>query len=71
MEGETTVFIVSQRAASIQHADRIVVLDDGKIVGKGTHEELLKNCETYQQIARSQLSEKELGIEESEVSVNE
>ena len=71
MEGETTVFIVSQRAASIQHADRIVVLDDGKIVGKGTHEELLKNCETYQQIARSQLSAKELGIEESEVSVNE
>ena len=71
MEGETTVFIVSQRAASIQHADRIVVLDDGKIVGKGTHEELLKNCETYQQIARSQLSAKELGIEESEVAVNE
>ena len=52
-------------------AEQILVLDDGKIVGKGTHEELLKNCETYQQIARSQLSAKELGIEESEVSVNE
>ena len=47
MEGETTVFIVSQRAASIQHADRIVVLDDGKIVGLGTSEELLESCEVY------------------------
>lgn len=55
MEGETTVFIVSQRAASIQHADRIVVLDDGKIVGLGTSEELLESCEVYQEIYNSQL----------------
>ena len=54
MEGETTVFIVSQRAASIQHADRIVVLDDGKIVGLGTSEELLESCEVYQEIYNSQ-----------------
>ena len=46
------------------HADQILVLDDGKIVGKGTHDELLKNCEVYLQIARSQLSEKELGLKE-------
>ena len=68
---DSTVIIVAQRISTILHAEQILVLDDGKIVGKGTHEELLKNCETYQQIARSQLSAKELGIEESEVSVNE
>ena len=45
------------------HAEQIIVMDDGKIVGKGTHEELLANCETYQQIASSQLSAKELGKE--------
>lgn len=54
MEGETTVFIVSQRAASIRHADKIVVLDDGVIVGLGTHEELLAGCEVYQEIYYSQ-----------------
>lgn len=54
MEGETTVFIVSQRAASIRHADQIVVLDDGVIVGLGTHEELLADCEVYQEIYYSQ-----------------
>ena len=47
------------------------MLDEGKIVGKGTHEELLKNCEVYQQIAKSQLSEKELGQKESEVADHE
>lgn len=61
MEGETTVFIVSQRAASIQHADRIVVLDDGKIVGLGTSEELLKSCEVYQEIYNSQFKKQEGG----------
>ncbi len=54
MEGDTTVFIVSQRAASIQHADQIVVLDDGKMVGLGTHEELLRDCAVYQEIYYSQ-----------------
>lgn len=61
MEGETTVFIVSQRAASIQHADHIVVLDDGKIVGLGTSEELLESCEVYQEIYNSQFKKQEGG----------
>lgn len=61
MEGETTVFIVSQRAASIQQADRIVVLDDGKIVGLGTSEELLESCEVYQEIYNSQFKKQEGG----------
>ena len=60
----TTVIIVAQRISTILHADQILVLDDGKIVGKGTHEELLHNCEVYEQIARSQLSAKELGLSE-------
>lgn len=51
---DTTVFIVAQRTASIMHADKIVVLDEGKIVGIGTHEELLKNCEIYNEIYSSQ-----------------
>lgn len=55
------VFIVSQRAASIQHADRIVVLDDGKIVGLGTSEELLESCEVYQEIYNSQFKKQEGG----------
>ncbi len=57
MEGNPTVFIVSQRAASIAHADQIVVLDDGRIVGMGKHDDLLKNCEVYSEIYRSQFSE--------------
>ncbi len=60
---DASIVIVAQRVSTILHADQIVVLDDGKIVGKGTHEELLKNCEVYLQIAKSQLSEKELGLE--------
>ena len=68
---DKTVIIVAQRISTILHADQILVLSDGKIVGKGTHEELLKDCETYREIAKSQLSAKELGLEESEVSVNE
>lgn len=55
-----TVIIVAQRISTILHADQILVLDDGKIAGAGTHEELLKNCEVYRQIAASQLSEEEL-----------
>ena len=58
--GDSTVIIVAQRISTILHADQIIVLDDGKIVGKGTHEELMNSCETYQEIARSQLSDAEL-----------
>lgn len=54
MEEKPTIFIVSQRTVSIQHADLILVLDDGELVGMGTHEELLKTCETYQEIYASQ-----------------
>ena len=54
MPGETTVFIVSQRASSLMHADTIIVLDDGNVAGMGRHEELLKNCEVYQEIYYSQ-----------------
>ena len=68
---DSTVIIVAQRISTILHAEQIIVLDEGKIVGKGTHEELLKSCDAYQQIAKSQLSAKELGIEESEVSLDE
>ena len=60
---DKTVIIVAQRINTILNADQIIVLEDGKVVGKGTHEELLKNCEVYLQIAKSQLSEKELGLE--------
>ncbi|MBR3825025.1 MAG: ABC transporter ATP-binding protein [Lachnospiraceae bacterium] len=54
LEGETTIFIVSQRASTIMHADKIVVLDDGEVAGLGTHEELLACCEVYQEIYYSQ-----------------
>ena len=60
---DKTVIIVAQRINTILNADQIIVLEDGKIVGKGTHEELIKNNETYKQIALSQLSEEELNIE--------
>lgn len=55
-----TILIVAQRISTILHADQILVLDDGKIVGKGTHQELLKTCQTYQEIAMSQLSQSEI-----------
>ena len=55
-----TVIIVAQRINTILHADKIIVLDDGNIAGIGTHQELMKNCEVYQQIALSQLSKEEL-----------
>jgi len=54
LEGETTIFIVSQRASTIMHADKIIVLDDGEVAGLGTHEELLAICEVYQEIYYSQ-----------------
>ncbi len=57
---DKTVIIVAQRISTIMNADQIIVLDEGKIVGKGTHEELLESCETYKQIALSQLSKEEL-----------
>lgn len=57
---DKTVIIVAQRISTIMNANQIIVLDEGRIVGKGTHEELMKTCETYQQIALSQLSKEEL-----------
>ena len=61
----STVIIVAQRISTIIHADQILVLDEGKIVGQGTHEALMENCQVYQQIAKSQLSEAELGVEKT------
>ncbi|MGM9979160.1 MAG: ABC transporter ATP-binding protein [Clostridium sp.] len=58
--GDSTVLIVAQRISTILNAEQIIVLDEGKIVGKGTHKELLNNCEVYKQIALSQLSKEEL-----------
>jgi ATP-binding cassette subfamily B multidrug efflux pump len=58
--GDSTVMIVTQRVATIMNSDQIIVLDDGKVVGKGKHRELLENCKTYREIAFSQLSEEEL-----------
>jgi len=60
---DATVLIVAQRISTILHADQIVVLDEGKVVGIGTHDELMKNCEVYKQIALSQLSKEELDNE--------
>jgi len=57
LPGETTVFIISQRPSSIRHADQILVLDDGELIGLGTHDELLNNCELYQEIYRTQYPE--------------
>lgn len=60
---DSTLIIVAQRISTIMNAEQILVLDDGRIVGKGTHKELLQNCEVYQQIASSQLSKEELAYE--------
>ena len=62
-EKDATKIIVAQRVGTIMDAEQIIVLDDGKIVGKGTHRELLKTCEVYRQIAESQLSKSELEVE--------
>ena len=64
---DASVVIVAQRIATIMHADQILVLDDGRVVGQGTHEELLRACESYREIAMSQLSSEELGLDEGEV----
>ena len=61
-----TVVVVAQRISTVMNADQIVVLDDGRVVGKGTHAELLKTCPTYLEIAESQLSARELGLEGGE-----
>ena len=58
--GDATVLIVAQRISTILHAEQIVVLDEGKVVGIGNHKQLLKNCEVYKEIALSQLSKEEL-----------
>lgn len=59
MEGNTTVFIVSQRASSVRYSDKIIVLDDGEVAGIGTHDELLSSCEVYQEIFYSQYEKEE------------
>jgi len=58
--GDSTVLIVTQRVATVKNADQIIVLDEGKVVGKGKHRGLMNSCDTYQEIAISQLSEEEL-----------
>jgi ATP-binding cassette subfamily B multidrug efflux pump len=58
--GDSTVLIVTQRVATVKNADQIIVLDEGEVVGRGTHRELMESCETYKQIAQSQLSMEEL-----------
>ena len=66
---DAAVVMVAQRIATIMHADEILVLDDGQVVGRGTHEELLRSCPTYREIAESQLSAKELGLEDEDGTV--
>ena len=58
---DAAVLVVAQRISTVMHAEQILVLDDGELAGKGTHEELMKSCEVYRQIALSQLSKEELG----------
>lgn len=60
--GQSTVLIVAQRISTIMDAQQIIVLEQGKIVGTGTHKELMKTCQVYRQIALSQLSAEELAI---------
>ena len=59
---DATVIIVAQRLSTVMHANAILVLEEGRMAGIGTHEELLQNCPAYRKIAQSQLSEKELGM---------
>lgn len=60
--GDATVIIVAQRISTVLHANQILVLEDGKVVGRGTHGQLLQSCPEYREIARSQLSQKELSL---------
>ena len=60
LQGNKTIFIVSQRTSSIQFADQIIVMDDGQAVGIGTHEQLLENCEIYREIYESQFKKEDL-----------
>ncbi len=60
---DSIMMVVAQRISSIMEADQIVVLNEGKVVGQGTHKELLKDCQIYKEIALSQLSEEELAYE--------
>ena len=57
---DTTILIVAQRIATVMHADRILVLDEGRLVGEGDHDSLMARCPAYQEIARSQLSQSDL-----------
>ena len=65
---DAALVVVAQRIATIMHADQIIVLDDGHVVGAGTHEELLHNCPAYLEIAQSQLSAEELGLTQEEIA---
>lgn len=60
-EDKSTILVVAQRISTILNAEQIIVLDEGKVVGKGTHDELMKSCQVYREIALSQLSKEELG----------
>ncbi len=68
---DAALVVVAQRIATIMHADEILVLDEGAVVGRGTHEELLRHCPTYLEIAQSQLSAAELGLTEEEIAATE
>ena len=59
LPGHPTTFIVSQRTSSIQHADQILVLDDGQVIAMGTHQELLENCDVYREIHETQFKKKQ------------
>ena len=67
-EKDSAVVVVAQRIATIMHADQVIVLDEGRVVGQGTHEQLLRSCPAYLEIAQSQLSAAELGLTEAEIA---
>ena len=67
-EKDSAVVVVAQRIATIMHADQVIVLDEGRVVGRGTHEQLLRSCPAYLEIAQSQLSAAELGLTDAEIA---
>ena len=67
---DAALVVVAQRIATIMHADQIIVLDDSHVVGTGTHEELLRSCPAYLEIAQSQLSAEELGNKQEDIAAN-